>query len=100
VLAACWAHARHRFYEMHRATGSPIAAEVLRSIAEFYAIETTIRSQTSTARKSAIRKVSVAGQRDERSGSRRSSPTSIRAARLPIQSATRCQLRCPWAVPR
>jgi hypothetical protein len=51
VLAACWAHARRKFYEVHQATGSPIAAEALRRIAEFYAIETTIRGQTSTARK-------------------------------------------------
>jgi transposase len=51
VLAACWAHARRKFYEVHQATGSPIAAEALRRIAEFYAIETTIRGHTSTARK-------------------------------------------------
>jgi transposase len=39
VLAACWAHARRKFYELHEATGSPIAAEALRRIAELYAIE-------------------------------------------------------------
>ena len=27
VLAACWAHARRKFYDLHEATGSPIAAE-------------------------------------------------------------------------
>ena len=53
VLAACWAHARRKFYEVHQATDSPIAAEALRRIAELYAIETTIRGQTSTNRKSA-----------------------------------------------
>jgi transposase len=52
VLAACWAHARRKFYEVHQATDSPIAAEALRRIAELYAIETTIRGQTSTNRKS------------------------------------------------
>ncbi len=30
VLAACSAHARRKFYEFHQATGSPIAAEVIR----------------------------------------------------------------------
>jgi len=55
-LAACWAHARRKFYEMHQATGSPIAAEALRRIAEFYAIETTIRGQTADTRQS-IRRV-------------------------------------------
>ena len=52
-LAACWAHARRKFYEVHHATGSPIAAEALRRIAELYAIETTIRGQTAAARQRA-----------------------------------------------
>jgi transposase len=39
ILAACWAHARRKFYELHEATGPPIAAEALRRIAELYAIE-------------------------------------------------------------
>jgi transposase len=50
-LAACWAHARRKFYEVHQATGSPIAAEALRRIGELYAIEATIRGQTAAARK-------------------------------------------------
>jgi transposase len=49
-LAACWAHARRKFYEVDQATGSPIAAEALRRIAELYAIETTIRGQTADTR--------------------------------------------------
>ena len=49
-LAACWAHARRKFYEVHEATGSPVAAEALRRIAELYAIETTIRRQTAATR--------------------------------------------------
>lgn len=40
------AHARRKFYEVQQATASPIAAEALRRIAELYAIETAIRSQT------------------------------------------------------
>jgi transposase len=52
-LAACWAHARRKFYEVHQATGSPIAAEALRRIAELYAIEATIRGQAAGARRSA-----------------------------------------------
>src|SRR3954462_5798151 len=51
-LAACWAHARRKFYEVHQATASPIAAEALRRIAELYAIETTIRGQTDVLRQS------------------------------------------------
>jgi transposase len=53
VLAACWVHARRKFYEVHQATDSPIAAEALRRIAGLYAIETTIRGQTSIDRKGA-----------------------------------------------
>ncbi len=52
-LAACWAHARRKFYEVHQATGSPIAGEALRRIAELYAIEASIRGQTATERQSA-----------------------------------------------
>jgi transposase len=53
VLAACWAHARRKFYEVHQATDSPIAAEAVKRIAQLYAVETAIRGQTSTDRKSA-----------------------------------------------
>jgi transposase len=52
-LAACWAHARRKFYEVQQATGSPIAAEALRRIAELYAIETAIRGETADKRKDA-----------------------------------------------
>ena len=58
-LAACWAHARRKFYEVHQATGSPIAAEALRRIAELYAIDATIRGQTAAARQSARRSRSL-----------------------------------------
>lgn len=43
VLAACWAHARRKFYDVHQATASPIAAEAMRRIAKLYAIEQEIR---------------------------------------------------------
>jgi transposase len=33
VLAACWAHTRRKFYEVHQATGSPIAADSSRHLA-------------------------------------------------------------------
>jgi transposase len=58
VLAACWAHARRKFYEFHQATGSPIAAEALRRIAELYAIEKEIRGRSAMERQ---------GMRDSRS---------------------------------
>lgn len=51
VLAACWAHARRKFYELHVATGSPIAAEALRRIAELYAVEQQGRGQPAEQRR-------------------------------------------------
>lgn len=49
-LAACWAHARRKFYDVHQATGSPIAHEVLRRIAALYAIEAEIRGRSAAGR--------------------------------------------------
>lgn len=50
VLAACWAHARRKLWEVHQATGSPIAQEVLRRIAALYAIEAEIRGKSAAGR--------------------------------------------------
>src|SRR3954452_18459709 len=50
-LALCWAHCRRRFYEIHQATGSPLAEEVLRQIRELYAIEAEIRGRPAEARR-------------------------------------------------
>jgi len=43
--AACWAHARRKFYELHKAGASPIAAEALKRIGALYAIEAEVRGQ-------------------------------------------------------
>lgn len=43
--AACWAHARRAFYDIHHATQSPIAAEALERIATLYAVESDIRGR-------------------------------------------------------
>jgi transposase len=43
--AACWAHARRKFFDLHTATGSPQAAEALKRIAELYEIEKAIRGR-------------------------------------------------------
>jgi transposase len=51
VLAACWAHTRRKFYEVHQATGSPIATEALRRIAELYAVEDRIRGRSAELRR-------------------------------------------------
>ena len=53
VLAACWAHARRKFYEIHQASGSPIAGEALSRIAALYKVEERIRRQSAQTRKRA-----------------------------------------------
>jgi hypothetical protein len=50
VLAACWAHTRRKFYEVAEATGSPVAVEALRRIAELYVIEVRVRGKSSAHR--------------------------------------------------
>ncbi len=51
LLAACWAHTRRKFYEVHQATGSPIAAEALRRLGELYAVEEKIRGRSAELRR-------------------------------------------------
>src|SRR3954468_10718562 len=53
TLAFCWAHCRRRFYEIHQATGSPLAKEALRRIGELYALEAEIRGHPAEARRAA-----------------------------------------------
>ena len=43
--AACWAHVRRKFYDIHVATDSPIASEALTRIGDLYGIEAEIRGQ-------------------------------------------------------
>jgi hypothetical protein len=43
--AACWAHARRGFYDIHQANQSPIAAEALARMGALYAIEAEIRGR-------------------------------------------------------
>jgi transposase len=43
--AACWAHVRRKFYDLHQAQASPVAGEVLQRINALYAIEKAIRGK-------------------------------------------------------
>ncbi len=45
IEVACWAHARRKLYEVHAATKSPAAQELLEHIGDLFAIEATIRGQ-------------------------------------------------------
>jgi len=48
--AACWSHARRKFYDVFESTKSPIAEEALRRIGELYAIEAEIAGQLADTR--------------------------------------------------
>ena len=41
--AGCWAHVRRKFFDVHAATGSPIAKEALDRIGQLYGVEETIK---------------------------------------------------------
>jgi transposase len=43
--AACWAHVRRKFFDVHAASASPIASEALDRIGALYGIEADIRGQ-------------------------------------------------------
>ncbi len=43
--AACWAHVRRKFFDLHEAHASPLAAEALTRIGALYAIESQIRGR-------------------------------------------------------
>ena len=59
TLAACWAHTRRKFYDVAQATGSPIAEEALRRIADLYAVEADVRGKAPAWRLAARRKMSA-----------------------------------------
>jgi transposase len=54
-LAFCFAHARRKFWDVHVATKSPIAAEALQRIAMLYAVEDRIRGLPA-AQRAAVRR--------------------------------------------
>lgn len=49
--AACWAHARRKFYDVYKDLASPLAGEALQRIAALYAIESEIRGQPPNLRR-------------------------------------------------
>jgi transposase len=53
--AACWAHARRKFFDVHKTTQSPLATEALQRIAALYGIEATVRGQPAEVRLAARR---------------------------------------------
>jgi transposase len=56
---ACWAHARRKLYDVHEATGSPLAKEALERIAELFEIETRINGRAPQERLAVRRQEAV-----------------------------------------
>jgi transposase len=51
VEAACWAHVRRKFFDLHQGHASPVAKEALERIAQLYGIEKEIRGRSPDERK-------------------------------------------------
>src|SRR3984957_14364720 len=49
--AACWAHARRKFFDLHQGHASPVAKEALERIAQLYGIEKEIRGRSPDERR-------------------------------------------------
>ena len=58
---ACWAHVRRKFFDVHKANGSPIASEALERIGALFEIERTMAGKSPEQRR-AVRQ-SLAKQR-------------------------------------
>ena len=50
VEVACWAHVRRKFYDLHHAHASPLAAEALQRIGALYAVEAELRGHPAEVR--------------------------------------------------
>jgi transposase len=61
--AACWAHVRRKFFDIHAALASPIAAEALDRIGRLYGIEEEIRGRLPEERR-AIRQARAGPELD------------------------------------
>jgi transposase len=59
VEAACWAHARRKFYDIWAADRSPLAAEAIGRIGALYAIERELRGQAPPLRAAARQRSAV-----------------------------------------
>ena len=51
VEAACWAHVRRKFFDLHQAHASPVAKEALDRIGQLYGIEKEIRGRSPDERR-------------------------------------------------
>lgn len=60
TLAACWAHLRRKFYELHVSGVSHVASETVERIAKLWAVEEEVRGQDPDCRRTARQEQSAA----------------------------------------
>lgn len=60
TLAACWAHLRRKFYELHVSGVSQVASETVTRMAALWAVEENVRGQKPDARRAARQEQSAA----------------------------------------
>jgi transposase len=60
TLAACWAHLRRKFYELHVSGVSHVASETVERMAELWAVEEKVRGQDPGCRRAARQEQSAA----------------------------------------
>jgi len=53
IEAACWAHARRKYFDLHAATNSPVAFEALERVGALYKIEEDCRGKSPEERRAA-----------------------------------------------
>jgi hypothetical protein len=87
--AACWAHARRKFVDLHDLHQSPVAAEALDRIGALYAVEAEIRAALPTSDVRYARNAAVRFSMRCTAGLSRPSPHFHRSRRQPKLSATR-----------
>jgi len=59
-LAFCLAHARRKFVDVHKATKSPVSAQIIALIARIYAVEAQVRGTSAETRHAARQTESIA----------------------------------------
>ncbi len=55
IEAACWAHVRRKFFDLHQGHASPVAKEALERIAQLYGLEKEVRGRSPDERREARR---------------------------------------------
>ena len=89
--AACWAHVQRKFFDIHAANASPLAAEALRRIGALYDIDARIRGRPPDERRRVRAAESVPHLAALRPGWRTTCAGCRATVRLPGRSAMLCR---------